>query len=72
MPPKGKGRSRSSSRSRLRSAEERQNDQEEESKDPHQEESAELPIILPILIFVAIGTLGIISSGKKKKVKEEE
>ena len=41
-------------------------------KDPHQEESAELPIILPILIFVAIGTLGIISSGKKKKVKEEE
>lgn len=41
-------------------------------KDPHQEESAELPLILPIIIFVAIGTLGIISSGKKKKVKEEE
>ena len=41
-------------------------------KDPHREESTELPLILPIIIFIAIGTLGIISSGKKKKVKEEE
>lgn len=41
-------------------------------KDPHREDSAELPLILPIIVFVAIGTLGIISSGKKKKVKEEE
>jgi hypothetical protein len=41
-------------------------------KDPHREDSAELPLILPIIIFVAIGTLGLISSGKKKKVKEEE
>ena len=41
-------------------------------KDPHQEESAEIPLLLPIIIFVAIGALGIISSGNKKKVKEEE
>lgn len=41
-------------------------------KDPHQEESTEIPIILPIIIFVCIGALGIISSGNKKKVKEEE
>ena len=41
-------------------------------KDPHREESAEIPLLLPIIIFVAIGALGLISSGKKKKVKEEE
>ena len=41
-------------------------------KDPHQEESTEIPLILPIIIFIAIGALGIISSGNKKKVKEEE
>ena len=41
-------------------------------KDPHREESTELPLILPIIIFIAIGTLGIISTRKKKKVKEEE
>ena len=41
-------------------------------KDPHREESTPLPLILPIFIFVSIGALGIISSGKKKKVKEEE
>ena len=41
-------------------------------KDPHREETTPLPLILPIFIFVSIGALGIISSGKKKKVKEEE
>ena len=41
-------------------------------KDPHKEESTPLPLLLPILIFVSIGALGIISSGNKKKVKEEE
>ena len=41
-------------------------------KDPHQDESTELPLLLPIIIFMAIGALGIISSKNKKKVKEEE
>ena len=41
-------------------------------KDPHREESAEIPIILPIIIFVCIGALGILSFENKKKVKEEE
>ena len=41
-------------------------------KEPHREEAAEIPIILPIIIFVCIGALGIVSFGNKKKVKEEE
>ena len=41
-------------------------------KEPHREESTEIPIILPIIIFVCIGALGILSFENKKKVKEEE
>ena len=41
-------------------------------KDPHRKESAEIPIILPIIIFICIGALGILSFENKKKVKEEE
>ena len=36
------------------------------------EEGAELPIILPIMIFLAIGILGVSSFQTKEKVREEE
>ncbi|MDP6866389.1 MAG: hypothetical protein QGG62_05580 [Candidatus Poseidoniaceae archaeon] len=36
------------------------------------ENGAELPIILPIMIFLAIGILGVVSAQTKEKVREEE
>ena len=36
------------------------------------EEVAELPIILPIMIFLAIGSLGLVTIQSKEKVREEE
>ena len=36
------------------------------------EEGAEVPILLPIMIFLAVGILGIVSIQTKEKVREEE
>ena len=36
------------------------------------EEVAELPVLLPIMIFLAIGMLGLVSVNAREKVREEE
>ena len=36
------------------------------------EEGAELPVLLPIMIFLAIGMLGLVSVNAREKVREEE
>ena len=36
------------------------------------EEGAELPILLPIMSFLAIGMLGLVSVNAQEKVREEE
>ena len=36
------------------------------------EEGAELPVLLPIMIFLAIGMLGLVSVNAQEKVREEE
>ena len=36
------------------------------------EEGAEVPILLPIMVFLAVGILGIVSIQTKEKVREEE
>ena len=36
------------------------------------DDSGEVPLILPVMIFLAVGTLGLVSTNSMEKVREEE
>ena len=36
------------------------------------EEGTELPVILPVMVFLAVGILGLVTFQSKEKVREEE